>query len=111
MIEITIGIGLFLIFYFVALPGFEDLFDHVPNPLGPVIGCSVAYFIVAGLFEAFVVSPILVHYLVRATRSGRTDNSSAMNFARALYWIVVVGVYYNVMRNYLVKKKQAKAQN
>ena len=97
-----------VLYYFVALPGFENLFEDSPNPIAPVAGLSATYFLVAGLFEAYVVNPILVKALVKATRTGHSDNS-AIYFARAVYWTVVLGVYYKTVKSYLARRKQAKA--
>ena len=110
VIEILVGAGLIILYYFVALPGFESLFGDSSNPIAPVAGLSATYFLVAGLFEAYVLNPLLVKVLVvKATRTGQTDNSG-IYFARAFYWTVVVGVYYKMMKGYLAKRKQAKPQ-
>ena len=107
IIEIATGIGLILLYYFVALPGFEKWFKHSPNPAAPVAGLSATYFLIAGLFEAYVVNPILVKYIVKATRTGAHTDNSMINLAKAVYWAMVVGFYIVLMKSYLEKRKMA----
>lgn len=76
IVEIVIGIGMILLYYFVALPGFEKAFYDSPNPTAPVAGLSAAYFLVAGLLEAYAIHPLLAKAFVRMTRSGRIDSTS-----------------------------------
>lgn len=107
MIEIIVGIGLILLYYFVALPGFESWFEDNPNPTAPVAGLSATYFLLAGLFEAYVVNPILVKYIVKATRTGSHTDNSMINLAKAVYWAIIIAFYVVVMKNYLEKRKKA----
>lgn len=57
LIEGIIAVILVIIFYYVALPGFEDAFNE---ELGQVAAVSLFYFICCGLFEIYVVEPLLI---------------------------------------------------
>ena len=92
VLEAVIGIGLILLYYFVALPGFEKWFSST----AAIAGLSAAYFLCAGLFEAYAVQPLLVMAFVRATYpyTSHNEDMSYVNIGRAIYWAVVVGVYF-----------------
>ena len=76
VVEATVGVGLVLLYYFVALPGFKEIFEDNVNPPAAVAGLSITYFIIAGIFEAYGLHPLLIYIIEKTAKQGLQSLSS-----------------------------------
>ena len=65
------------------------------NPPAAVAGLSVTYFIVAGVFEAYALHPLLMFILTKTTE--QSLQSLSVNDIKAtdreVYWFIVISGY------------------
>ena len=111
---VTAGL-LFVLFWYVALPGFED-FVGGDKPLAGVIGLSLCYFVAAGLFQAFGLDPLFVYLFVSVisgeaqTLESKSEQEDMLFFGKALYWSFIVGIYFLLVKPQLKSRYEAKTK-
>ena len=105
--------GLFVLYWFVARPGFYNIVGG-DNPLAGVIGLSLLYFIVAGLVQAYAFDPLFVYLFVKQVSEAGFGNRSEQDredmilFGKGLYWSVIFTMYFLVVKPSLKSKYEAK---
>ena len=76
------------------------------NPPAAVAGLSVTYFIVAGVFEAYALHPLLMFILTKTTKEGL--QSLSVNDIKAtdreVYWFIVI-FGYTILTYLFIRRK------
>ena len=71
-----------------------------------VIGLSFLYFAVVGIFEAYVIQPIMDHFLIRGSRHVHMNNKMSVQ-GIYVFRAMMILLYIAFMKNYSKKKKVA----
>ena len=95
-----------LLYVYAIKPGLECCF---PNKSAIVITLSSSYFVLIGLFEGFVMEPVL-RRLLTVTR-GTEKSNEGLIIGRAMFWAVAVYFYFVILRKYLGRTKQSERTN
>ena len=109
-----LGAGIFLLYWYVAKPGFEKVVGG-DNPTAGVVGLSVCYFIVAGLLQAFGLHPLFIYLFVKLLDEGTyshsiSDKKDMPFLCNVVYWELIIAMYFFIVKPYLKNKFEAKAK-
>ena len=112
--QLVFGAGIFLLYWFVAKPGFEKVISS-DNPTAGVVGLSVCYFIVAGLLQAYGFHPLFIYLFVKLLdegtySSGISDKKDMLFLGNMVYWGLIIAMYFFIVKPYLKNKFEAKAK-
>ena len=88
--------GLTLAYWYGVKPGFEWC---IPDNNAVLISLSVIYFACIGLFEVFVIEPVLRDWLKLGIRAA-SQSQETVNIVRAALGIVAAAVYLAILSNY-----------